>query len=156
MRAYSPSLRASWLINRTSLVKEGFVLWPKDFAGRERTISMGHFGHSGIKPIQRQDCLPLEAATYFWSTVKLSIDGKITGMESAVHELCHSCIECPWEKKSQSVWQLCKGEKRRKHLFFTTLLRWFALRRKLEEKFISYSNHKPFNTHKALTFILQL
>jgi len=99
MRSYSPSLRASWLINRTSLVKEGFVLWPKDFVGRERTFSIGHFGHSVIKPVQRQDCLPLESATYFWSTVKLSIDGKIMGMESSIHGLCLSCIEFPREKK---------------------------------------------------------
>lgn len=99
MRGYSPSLRSSWLINRTSLVNEGFVLWLKDVAGRERTISTGHFGHSGIKPIQRQDCLPLESATYFWSTVKLSVDGKIMEMESSVHGLCPSCIECPREKK---------------------------------------------------------
>ena len=28
---------------RTNLVKEGFVLWPRDFAGRERTISIGHW-----------------------------------------------------------------------------------------------------------------
>lgn len=85
----SPSLRSSWLINRTSLVKEGFVLWPKGFAGRERTISIGYFGHSGIKRIQRQDCAPLESATlgYCWSTVKLSFDGKIMGMEISVHGL---------------------------------------------------------------------
>ena len=116
MRGYSPSLRSSWLINRTSFVNEGFVLWLKDFAGREWTISNGHFGHSGIKPIQRQDCLPLQSATYFWSTVKLSIDGKIMGMESAVHGLCLSCIECPRKKKKESSYfrqsdSCVKGEK---------------------------------------------
>ena len=46
--------------------------------------------------------MPLQSATYFWSTVKLSIDGKIMGMESAVYGLCLSCIECPRKKKKES------------------------------------------------------
>ena len=42
---------------------------------------------------------PWSQPPIFWSTVKLSIDGKIMGMERSVHGLCLSCIECPREKK---------------------------------------------------------
>ena len=98
MRCYSPSLRASWLINGTNLVKRD-LFYGQETLREESGQSQSAILATGIKPIQRQDCLPLESATYFWSTVKLSIDGKIMGMERSVHGPCLSCIECPREKK---------------------------------------------------------
>ena len=85
------------------MVKEGFVSWPKDFAGRERTISIGHFRHSGIKPTKGKIVCPCSQPPIFGLQSNFPLKVKSWDWKVQFMDYASVVSSAPGKRKSKIV-----------------------------------------------------